>query len=227
MIPPDPTPSVASTPTAAAQPDGAYARLGLTPTPPPTTRLRSTQSWDEASRPRRPQSAPDVTYSDRGRAIGQHLIDVYGYLRAELMQLRDLIDQVRQGAVPAAQARSAVNEMTMRQNDWKLGEYCAAYCRVVTMHHGIEDESIFTYLRSREPALGPVLDRLGEEHETIHGILEQVDRALVGFVGNPDSLAGLQDSVDTLTDTLLSHLSYEEHEIVEPLARLGFFPGQV
>ena len=30
-----------------------------------------------------------------------------------------------------------------------------------------------------------------------------------------------------LTDALLSHLSYEEYEIVEPLSRLGFYPGQV
>jgi hypothetical protein len=27
--------------------------------------------------------------------------------------------------------------------------------------------------------------------------------------------------VDLLTDSLLSHLSYEERELVEPLARLG------
>ncbi len=32
--------------------------------------------------------------------------------------------------------------------------------------------------------------------------------------------------MDFLTDALLSHLSHEE-KIVEPLARLGFYPGQV
>ena len=30
-----------------------------------------------------------------------------------------------------------------------------------------------------------------------------------------------------LTDTLLSHLSYEEHELVEPLARVGFYENQL
>ncbi len=30
------------------------------------------------------------------------------------------------------------------------------------------------------------------------------------------------EAVDLLTDTLLSHLSYEEHQLVEPLARHGF-----
>jgi hypothetical protein len=54
-----------------------------------------------------------------------------------------------------------------------------------------------------------------------------VDRALVAFVTRPEDFTALQDAVDLLTDTLLSHLSYEEREIVEPLARLGFYPGQV
>jgi hypothetical protein len=35
--------------------------------------------------------------------------------------------------------------------------------------------------------------------------------------GMPD----LRSAVDLLTDTLLSHLSYEEGELVEPLGRLG------
>ncbi|MDX6321429.1 MAG: hypothetical protein QOF52_1287, partial [Propionibacteriaceae bacterium] len=36
-----------------------------------------------------------------------------------------------------------------------------------------------------------------------------------------------QDAIDLLTDTLLSHLAYEEDQLVEPLARLGFYPNQV
>jgi hypothetical protein len=54
----------------------------------------------------------------------------------------------------------------------------------------------------------------------IHDVLERVDTALVGFVATEDG-AGLQRAVDELTDTLLSHLSYEERELVEPIARLG------
>jgi hypothetical protein len=30
-----------------------------------------------------------------------------------------------------------------------------------------------------------------------------------------------------LTNALLSHLAYEEQELVEPLARLGLYPDQV
>ena len=34
-------------------------------------------------------------------------------------------------------------------------------------------------------------------------------------------MAELRSAVDLLTDTLLSHLSYEEGELVEPLGRLS------
>ena len=56
--------------------------------------------------------------------------------------------------------------------------------------------------------------------ETLEEGLERVDAALVAVVSKPDGLAELEQAVDLLTDTLLSHLSYEERELVEPLARL-------
>jgi hypothetical protein len=200
--------------------------LGVATTPDPGIRLSEAMPWDEASRPHRPP-ASDVGYTERGRAVGQHLIDVHDHLRSELTQVRNLIDQVREGAVQAAHARSVLNELTMRQNDWTLGAYCAAYCRVVTTHHELEDDAIFPHLRAQDPDLNPVLDRLVDEHKIIHGVLDGVDRALVEFISYPDDFTALQGAVDLLTDTLLSHLSYEEQEIVEPLARLGFYPGQV
>jgi hypothetical protein len=65
-----------------------------------------------------------------------------------------------------------------------------------------------------------VLDRLSAEHRVIHEVLNRVDAALVATVSDPKGIAELGDAVDLLTDTLLSHLSYEERELVEPLARL-------
>jgi hypothetical protein len=57
----------------------------------------------------------------------------------------------------------------------------------------------------------------------IADVLDQVDRALVALVTEPDGMAKLRQVVDLLTDTLLSHLSYEERELVEPLARFGYY----
>ncbi len=204
-----------------------YDRLGLTPTPDDGVRLSSETLWDEATRPTRAESSEDVTYSNSGRRIGSHLIDVHKHLRAELSKVRDLMDDVRAGAIEAQDARDTLDEMTIRQNDWTLGAYCAAYCRLVAVHHGIEDNSIFPYLRSCEDDLEPVIDRLVEEHLVIHEVLDRVDRELIELVAAPGDFSQLQRATDLLTDVLLSHLAYEEEQLVEPLARFGFYPGQL
>ncbi|TMR11170.1 LLM class flavin-dependent oxidoreductase [Nonomuraea turkmeniaca] len=196
--------------------------LGVTPTPDDGVRLSDVRVWDESTRPTASRPDPDRRYTPREQANGRHLIDVHDHLRTELAQLRDLIDQVAAGTLDADAARSHINAMTMRQNNWTLGAYCESYCRLVTMHHTGEDAVLFPHLRRAEPALAPVLDRLKEEHQAIHKILERIDRALVAFVGDPAGrLDDLRAAVDLLTDSLLSHLSYEEHELVEPLARHG------
>lgn len=194
----------------------------VTPTPPPATRLSPESPWDEAERPTGPAVDPARTYSAYQRATGQHLVDVHDMLRRELDEIRELVDRVADGRVDAGAARSRLNQMTVRQNHWTLGTYCAAYCRIVTGHHELEDLSVFTHLRRADHRLGAVLDRLRVEHEVIHQLIERVDRDLVALLSEGDALSALRASVDVFTDALLSHLSYEERELVEPLARTGF-----
>jgi hemerythrin-like domain-containing protein len=168
-----------------------------------------------------------VTYSRRGALIGQHLVDVHDMLRTELNELRHILEQVRDGVVSAGSARSSLNEMALRQNDWTLGAFCSRYCAALTQHHGLEDEAIFPHLGQSDPTLEPVIERLVDEHLVIHDAIQEVDRALVGHMNDPEDYEPIQSAIDFLTDALLSHLSYEEHEIVEPLARFGFYPGQL
>ena len=198
---------------------------GVRPTPPPEP-LTTVRLWDEDTRPAGPRPPGDASYSAHGRMIAGHLVQVHDHLRAELAQIRELIDQVRDSEMDVAEARSAINQMTLRSNSWTLGAYCASYCRLVTGHHTLEDQAIFPHLRAREPGLRPVLDRLADEHEIIHKVLEDVDAALVELLRNPD-FGRLQQAADVLTDVLLSHLAYEEAQLVEPLARHGFYAGQV
>ncbi|MFF5056068.1 LLM class flavin-dependent oxidoreductase [Micromonospora sp. NPDC000663] len=197
---------------------GAFA---VVPTPDDGRRLSDRQVWDESARPTGPAPDPTRTYTAHEQANGQHLVQVHDGLRGELAQIHDLIEQVAAGEIDAGAARSHINTMTMRQNRWTLGAYCESYCRIVTTHHTIEDQALFPRLRQADPRLRPVIDRLEQEHHVIHDVLEGVDRALVAYVGAPDGLAELRAAVNLLTDTLLSHLSYEERELVEPLARLG------
>lgn len=195
--------------------------FGVTPTPDDGVRRSARRVWDEADRPTGPVRDPDRTYTGFELATGQHLVDVHDHLRAELTQLHDVLDQVAAGERTIGDARSALNVMAVRQNRWTLGGFCAAYCRVVTTHHTIEDASMFPSLVRRDPRLGPVVERLQAEHLVIHEVLDDVDRAMVAMVSEPDGLAAVRAAVDLLADTLLSHLAYEERELVEPLARLG------
>jgi Hemerythrin HHE cation binding domain len=204
-----------------------YERLGITPTKDSGERLADGRPWDEASRPHRESSGAEVSYTDAGRATGQHLIDVHDMLRRELDELRGILTQVRDGAISAGEARSALNTMALRQNDWTLGAFCARYCFAVASHHGLEDEAVFPHLIRAEPDLAPVIERLGAEHLVIHDAIEAVDGALVHHMGHPGDFTGLQRAIDLLGDALLSHLSYEEQELVEPLARLGFYAEQL
>jgi hypothetical protein len=86
---------------------------------------------------------------------------------------------------------------------------------------------MFPHLALREPQLTPVIDRLTEEHLVIHDAIQEADRALVQHMTRPENHDAIQAAIDYLTDALLSHLAYEEQELVEPLARLGFYPDQV
>ncbi|HET8988599.1 MAG TPA: LLM class flavin-dependent oxidoreductase [Humibacillus sp.] len=204
------------------------SHLAVEPTPDDGRRLSPSLPWREDDRPVTAKP-DDAAYTPAQQAAPQHLVDVHDHLRTELTQVRDVVAQVRRGLVSVGQARSVIDTMTMRRNNWTLGAYCESYCRIVTGHHTLEDRSIFPHLRKRQPSLTHVIDRLEQEHHIIADVLEQVDDALVGIVGvdgygtaGREALDELQRSVDLLTDTLLSHLSYEERELVHPLAQHGF-----
>jgi alkanesulfonate monooxygenase SsuD/methylene tetrahydromethanopterin reductase-like flavin-dependent oxidoreductase (luciferase family)/hemerythrin-like domain-containing protein len=217
------TAASAESPSAARRIAVDAGRFAVVPTPDDGLRLSAERPWDETSRPRGPAPDPARTYTAHEQAAGRHLIDVHDALRAELEQVRDVVAQVAEGALEADRARSLINTMAMRQNNWTLGAFCESYCRIVTGHHSLEDSSVFPHLRHRDGRLAPVLDRLAAEHEVIAEVLDRVDRALVALVTRPNGMGELIGAVDLLTDTMRSHLSYEERELVEPLARVGFY----
>ena len=184
----------------------------------------ATVPWDESDRPSAPAESRQATrYTQAGRQASAALVHAHDVLREELNKLRNLIIELRNGELPVGQARSALREMAMRQINWSTGAYCETYCWRLTRHHTGEDDSVFPHLRAREPALGPVLDRLSEEHAAIHGVLDAVDQALVGIVGGETRPSHLQEIVDLLGEALLSHLTYEERELIGPLNRHGFY----
>ena len=217
-----PVVSAAETASTAVSASGAVTATGLsvTPTQDDGTRLSAEPPWDESLRPAPLPVEPGRAYTPSGETDAGHLVAIHDHLRAELAQLRDLVGQVVLGNRDVGEARSLISTMTMRQNSWTLGTFCETYCRVVSVHHTIEDQGMFPRMRAADPALSAVIDRLEAEHQVIADILDRVDRALVSMVADPGDLAGVRSAVDLLTDALLSHLAYEERVLVEPLARL-------
>ena len=119
-----------------------------------------------------------------------------------------------------------INTMTMRQNNWTLGAYCESYCRIVTGHHTPRGPQHVPHLRRGDPAAAPVVDRLAEEHVVIPTCSSRWTARSSALVAAEPRRAGaaleeLRGHVDLLTDTLLSHLSYEERELLHPLALHG------
>jgi hypothetical protein len=184
-------------------------------------RLTQAQLWDDADRPARtvPSTGAEYTYTTRGRAAARSLKMIHDHLRRELETIRDLVEQVASGDLGMHEAQLGLGQMSMRQNNWALGAYCASYCRLVAAHHGGEDSEIFPNLRWREPALAPVLDRLAHEHVLIHELLDAVDAGLVALVSDDSAVEQMRDTVGTLSDALLSHLAYEELQLLEAFAR--------
>ena len=195
----------------------------------------------------RPQAAPlDGRPTAGGAGNHRSLVQIHDHLRGELTQIRQAAVEVGAGVLSPGQARDLINHMTMRQNRWTLGSFCAAYCRVVTIHHTIEDTSMFPALAAVAPELDPVLDRLSAEHEIIADVLDRFDRALVLLVveGSPSDTAGQGTAVGgtadgatadgpavdgpaeiarlaaELSDLLLSHLAYEEDQLEQGLGLL-------
>ncbi len=208
-------------------PRPAPSALAVVATPPPATRRSTEVLWDETTRPTGPPPDPDRRYTTGERAAAQHLVDVHDDLRRDLAQLLLVVDQVADGTASAQAARGALNSLAVTRSGQDVGGFCRAYCRVVATHHGLEDAVVFPQLRHTDRRLTAVLHRLDEEHQVVHAILDRVDQALVAFLADPgttssttrDPAADLRDAVDVLGDALLSHLAYEERELIEPLAR--------
>ncbi|WST73073.1 hemerythrin domain-containing protein [Streptomyces uncialis] len=137
-----------------------------------------------------------------------------------MRQIRDAVAQVAAGRQDAASARSLINSLTLRQNYWTLGSFCTAYSRTLTTHHTIEDQFMFPELREKQDSLGPVVERLEQEHEVIAEALSRLDAALVTLVQDDSRMGEVQDLTQVLDRILTSHLDYEEEELVEPLDRL-------
>jgi hypothetical protein len=139
----------------------------------------------------------------RVRGLGEELFAVHDDLRARLRRLR---------AAPA--------DAHALGRDLRL--HCLAFCRALTVHHTGEDVHLFPLLAASAPELGPVIEKLAEDHVLIAGLLESLERltAALPVDPGPDDVAAFEREVDGIAAIVESHFSFEERRIRQALDRL-------
>ncbi|MDT0184972.1 hemerythrin domain-containing protein [Microbacterium sp. ARD31] len=170
----------------------------------------------------RPRVAGSVDLTARQRMAGDHLRMVHDHFREQLAQLTTAVAALAEGdgGSGVAAVREALHRLGPELAAQQVSGLCRQVCRFLTMHHTIEDQSMFPAVATL-PAYAPVAARLAEEHLVIHEHLERLDELALAVHADPSRIAELVGAVAALAGDLLSHFDYEETEMAEPLGLLG------
>jgi hemerythrin len=168
----------------------------------------------------RPRVAGSVDLTPVQRQAGDHLRMVHDHFRAQLRQLTGAVEELRDGARDVGVVRESVHRLAPALTAQQVSGLCQQVCRFLTMHHTIEDQSMFPAVATMEK-YAPVAARLTEEHVHIHAHLERVDDLAVAVRTDPSQVPELVSAVADLRRDLESHFAYEETEMTEPLGLLG------
>jgi len=149
--------------------------------------------------------------------MGAHLVEVHSHLRAYTARLLRLVAEAEDDVAKVGDARSAVAGL-VAQRDTELGSYCRGYCALVTQHHLLEDAAVFPGLRAADASLGAVVDRLMAEHDVVAEGLAEIDAVLVAYADGMGSATDLRAAAESLAALLVSHLDYEEDQLLPAFA---------
>ena len=211
---------------AAAPPERDGARpLAVMPTPDDGTRVERHVAWDESTRPSGPPPDPGRRYTPDQQAAGQHLIDVHDGLRAELApaarpgragrrrpprpRRRALVHQPHDDPPERLDARRLLRLLLPRRR---------------RPPHARGPVGLPAPARARRrPRARDRPARGGARGDRRPARARRPARCSRWSATSPTGWTGRARSWTCSRDALLSHLSYEERELVEPLARLGFY----
>ncbi|WP_435208334.1 hemerythrin domain-containing protein [Micromonospora sp. bgisy143] len=144
---------------------------------------------------------PTGSPTDRLAAVGNQMIEIHLWLRAELARLRADLD------TPSRDLRA----------------HCLTFCAALGRHHTGEDAGAFRLLADEVPELRPVLANLVADHDVVAGILGRVEELLAD--DRPLPTAQVRAELDGLAALLESHFRYEEKRLVSALNALTGRPG--
>ena len=146
---------------------------------------------------------------------------MHGVIRRDLNTVQRLAEAVLAGLDPDDLQRE-LNRLETTGPLWQLKVNCLRWCRFVHGHHDFEDTAWLPALRDADPSMGPVVERIDEEHRRISDQLDEV-AAAAGALTERDGGDARQRVVDALNDLaedLLEHLAYEELAVGPTLRRV-------
>jgi hypothetical protein len=155
----------------------------------------------------------------------RELLYIHSLLRRDLRTIRRLTDEALDGLSPD-EILTQIRDLETNSPLWRLKFGCMYYCRFVHGHHTLEDAALFPMVRKQDPSLNKIVDRLEEDHLTVHHITERI-AALADEVPSDVTGAALDALVGALTELeehLLAHLALEEASIGPLLSTWNHWP---
>jgi len=181
-----------------------------------TGERRTITLLDDATRPKAPK-IEGVTPLQR--RLGQRLAMIHEYHLDQVDEVRSVMEEVEAGAESAQTLLDAISSMEMTDNFRLFGNLCGRECRMLTLHHTIEDHTMFPALYQAGAGLRSVIDRLRQEHSIIHQLLASLEGAARSAVAQPggETFAELKKAFVALERVVRSHFGYEQEELEEAL----------
>ena len=155
----------------------------------------------------------------------RELLYIHSILRRDLSGVRRLAAEARDGLSPEA-ILAEIRNLETNSPLWRLKFGCMYYCRFVHTHHTIEDAAVFPMVRKHDPALNSVVDRLEEDHLTVHHITERIAAVADAVATDPTAASRTQlvEALTELEDHLLAHLAFEEESLGPLLSSWDHWP---
>lgn len=172
---------------------------------------------DYGTRPTMPD-LPGAT--DTHRRAGRRLAAIHRHYLQDLSRIAQVLDRIRAGDSPPDHLRQIVLSLNMTQNFQAFGNLCGQECRVLKMHHDIEEQALFPQLEGAgQNALSALVARLREEHHVVHELIGRLDDAAQNLMATQteDSFENASAVFAQLRRVVASHFKYEETELEEAL----------
>lgn len=172
---------------------------------------------NEAGRPAAPKI--DGATEDHVRA-GRHLAAIHRHYLMDMARIAAVLQRIEMGDAAPEDLRQIVLATDMGENFRVFGSLCGQECKILTMHHDIEQASMFPRLETAGGGVfADIVAKLRAEHEVVHELLVRLERAAMALMYDQtaENFADAAAIFRKLETVIRSHFKYEETELAEAI----------